>query len=334
MGDNDLELTSPDSSAELDDKVTDATSDDTPGPDSSAEASSDDKFDLLSVVRDAVTPDDADDSGSSTEDSGNSDDADSDDADSDAENGDETDAGPDEENFSDVPFHNHPRFKQLITQRNQYREGAVEYAKVQSFLEETGVSAEEAASALQIQGLLKTDPQEAWKQLQPVVQQLVRDIGLVLPDDLRQQVAEGKLSKEAAAEISRLRSQNATSQKQAEHQKQRDEQTARQQSAKAVTDAVANWELEQRKDPDFEAKAEDLMREVVWLQSKEGKPNSPDKAKDQLERAMKTVNEKIAARTKPKPSVQTLTGGRTASATEGAAPKSTLEIVQAASASG
>lgn len=330
MGENELEMESPDISETQDANVEDNTSEDVSSPDPSSEANDDDKFDLLSVVRDAVPAEGAESSASSTEGTDGSNDKGGDASESDAGEGGE----PDEEDFSDVPFHNHPRFKQLIAQRNQFREGATEYAKVQDFLQQTGVSADEAADALSIQALLKTNPQEAWNRLKPVVQQLVRDVGLVLPDDLQQRVRKGELTKEAAAEISRLRSENSTAQRQAQHRDQQSQNESVQRKAAAVTTAVANWEAEQRKNPDFEAKAEDLMREVVWLQSKEGKPDTPEGATKQLQKAMDAVNDKIAARKKPKPAMTPVTGGRAAKTTNAGEPKSVLDIVKAESMTG
>lgn len=330
MGENAVETESPDVSENQDEIVEDKQSEDGSSPAPSTEANADDKFDLLSVVRDAVPADKSDDSASSSENEDGSSDGEDSAADTDADKGDETD----EENFSDVPFHNHPRFKQLIAQRNQFREGATEYAKVQNFLQQTGVTSDEAAGALEVQALLKTDPQEAWKRLKPVVQQLIRDVGLVLPDDLQQRVQKGELTQEAAAEISRLRSANTTAQRQADHKQKQSEQDQAQQKATKVQDAVASWETEQRKDPDFEAKAEELMREVVWLQSKEGKPDTPEGATEQLERAMKAVNKKLAVRQKPKPQITPVSGGRTAATTHADEPKTVLDVVKAAGASG
>lgn len=330
MGENELEMMSPDISENTDDIVEDNASDDDSSPAPSTEATDDDKFDLLSVVRDAVPSEEAGDSASSSEETEGSTDTDGDAAESDAEKGGETD----EENFSDVPFHNHPRFKQLIAQRNQFREGATEYAKVQSFLQQSGVTAEEAADALSIQAMLKQNPQEAWNRLKPIVQQLVRDVGLVLPEDLQQRVQKGELTKEAANEISRLRSANATADRQAEHREQQSQRDAAQEKATAVQTAVAKWETEQRKDPDFAAKAEDLMREVVWLQSKEGKPDTPEGATKQLQKAMDTVNDKVAKRQKPRPSITPVTGGRAARTTNAGEPTSILDVVKAAGSSG
>ena len=60
----------------------------------------------------------------------------------------------DDENFSDVPFHKHPRFQQVIAQRNQFREGHEAYQNIQGFLQQRGLSQEEAV-ALIVNGFVR-----------------------------------------------------------------------------------------------------------------------------------------------------------------------------------
>lgn len=79
----------------------------------------------------------------------------------------------DDENFSDVPFNQHPRFKQLVRQRNEFRVDAERYNNVQTYIDQQGLSAEEAADGLLIMGLMKTDPAKAWEMLKPRVQTLL-----------------------------------------------------------------------------------------------------------------------------------------------------------------
>src|SRR5690606_18515796 len=72
---------------------------------------------ILSVVRDAAMPE-AVAAPSAAENSDHQDEP--------------TQAEPDNENFGDVPFHQHPRFRELIQQRNDLRTPAESYRKIES----------------------------------------------------------------------------------------------------------------------------------------------------------------------------------------------------------
>lgn len=335
MGVENLESVSPDDSTELNlDAAMDTKSDAGSDADSSP-ASEGDKFDLLSVVRNATSDKEEDDvaSPASPEEPDSTDTAKESSTELTPE---ETKtAEPDEENFSDVPFHNHPRFKALIAQRNEYRDGAEQYQNVQNFLQEQGLSPEDAADMLLIRAQMKTDPASAWKTLKPMVQQLLMDAGEVLPEDLRKQVAAGAVSREAAMEISRLRAGQASTAKAQEHQQTVSEKQAAQQAQQDIQGSVASWERATRaKDPDFDKKSEALMKELTWIHRKEGVAKSPEDARKQVEAAYDAVNQTVKASRAPKPAVDTLTGGRAKSENVSAAPSSMLEIVKSAGATG
>lgn len=330
MGVDNMESATPDDSELKDDLVEDTTSEDQTSPDSSSEATEDEQFDLLSVVRNAAEPEDEETEASSatTEDkSGESDGS--------ATASDTPQTEQDDEDFSDVPFHNHPRFQKLIQQRNSFKEGAQQYQQVQEFLTENSVTADEAADALTLRALMKTDPQAAWDQLKPIAQQLLHDAGLALPEDLNQRVQQGELTKAAATEISRLRASQVTSQRNTEASRQQQAQQQQQQQVSAVRTAVGEWEMNTRgRDPDFEAKADDLQREILWLQNQEGRPSDPTGARAQLQKAYDAVNKRVSGAQKPKPSVRPVTGGRSAGSTGASKPESMLDIVRANRATG
>lgn len=241
---------------------------------------------------------------------------------------------PDNENFSDVPFGKHPRFKQLIEQRNSFRADATRYRNVQTFLDNNGLGAEEAADALVVAGLLKTNPTEAWNRLKPIVQSLLQVTGEVLPQDLAQRVQSGEMSHEAALEVSRARASVESQRRYQTFEQQRGERLRVQEHTQACVGAAEAWETDRRtKDPNFEAKQPLLMKELTWLQSQEGRPNTPDGVRDQLKRAYEAVNAAYAPpvqhqRTQPRPAVRPVTGGQVAGNAQ-AKPESTLDIIRA-----
>jgi hypothetical protein len=253
------------------------------------------------------------------------------------EPGDEADGStskkePDNDTYADVPFHKHPRFQELIRDRNSLREDAGRYRNVQNFLDTSGLKSDEAADALTIFAQAKIDPAGAWEKIKPWVQELLISAGEVLPDDLTQRVQKGELTQDAAIEVSRSRAKMKsvdTRQSFEEQQRERREQTD---LGKKLVDTATEWEVDrQRKDPNFAAKVVPLQKEIAYLHMQEGKPKTPEGVLDQLKRAYKAVNEQIkpAAPPAPKrPAVRPVTGGQVAGNVR-PEPKSTLDIIRA-----
>ena len=249
--------------------------------------------------------------------------------------GQETDAQqptePDNENFSDVPFNKHPRFQQVLGKLKAAETDAQRYRNVETFITEQGLSGDEAAELLQIGGLIKTNPVEAWKRVLPTIQQLAIAAGEVLPDDLRQRVQNGEVSREVAMDLSRQRAanQSLTARQQWEQQSSQQRQVVELQQQIGTT--VSSWESERRaRDPNFEAKLPAIEREVAWLQSKNGKPRSVEGVRAQLQEAYDAVSAKFIAPTPSAPKQATkrpVTGGQV-NGNVRPEPTSTLDIIE------
>ncbi len=331
MAENDTELTPANSSTEIQDAQP-AQSAET-GSTSSSEPEGG-KFDLLSVVRDAVAKT-GDDQASPAGQEGS-------DPTPTGEAASAQESTEDNENFSDVPFHKHPRFQSVIRQRNELRQkaerfehGAKQYEQVQAFLDANGLSDEEAGEFLQLRALMKSNPAEAWKTLKPVVQQLLVEAGEVLPPDLADAVRKGEVTKARAIEISRLRAAQTSMTKTQEQAQRQAQQRAVQEQAQARMNTVAEWEKATKlKDPDYAAKEEDVKIHVVYLQKLRGMPKSPEGARKMVEEAYETVNKKFAPRVAPRQPVTPMRGGRVASGQPSDAPKTILDVVRANRATG
>lgn len=240
---------------------------------------------------------------------------------------------PDDVNFTDVPFHKHPRFQQLVRKLKSAEGDAARHRNVQTFLDTHGLGSDEAANALMVFAQAKTDPIGAWNAIKPWVQSLLVAAGEVIPDDLKARVDAGELTREAAQEIGRHR---AKADAVVSTQKFRDEQARRQAEIELgdrLVSTAQSWENDRRvKDPNFEAKLEPLQKEVAWLQQKEGKPTTPEGVMDQLNRAYKVVNEQArAVAPKPdarRPALRPVMGGQVAQSL-GRKPTSTLDIIRA-----
>jgi hypothetical protein len=241
----------------------------------------------------------------------------------------------DDEDYSDVPFNKHPRFQRLVQERKAFKVDAERYNHVQTFLDQRGISPEQAAQALSITGLMRTDPAQAWKELRPLVQQLLVAAGEVLPDDLTQRVQAGELSPDAAHEVSRARAQVQSVQQRQSFEQQQAERQRTQQVVSELTSAATTWEQDRRtKDPNFDAKLEPLMKELLWMQQQEGKPATRQGVVGQLTRAYKTVNERFApaapvARPAARPALRPVTGGQVSGKPQpNTKEMSTLDIIE------
>jgi hypothetical protein len=242
---------------------------------------------------------------------------------------------PDNEHYSDVPFNKHPRFQALVAEKNGYKAEAERFAQMTSFLEENGVKGEDAVTMLNWAALRVRDPQKLWsEQLKPFVQNLLLEIGEILPPDLKQRVAAGQLTADAAKLVAKERAQTNVAkgqltftQAQIERRQAAERQQAVQAAADAVNDVVVAWETAAKKDPDYARKEKDLRKEVLYLQNTEGRPTTPDGVKAQLAKAWKSVNATYAARRPAPRAIIPVNGGSTG----GTAPppaKSLLDIVE------
>ncbi|MGX5775471.1 hypothetical protein [Methylorubrum zatmanii] len=286
---------------------------------------------LLSVVRDAVDKTQAPDQQAASPAEG-------------SEEGREPDANEpkprDDENYTDVPFHKHPRFQEVIRERNAFKADAGEYRKVKTFLDDNGVSAEEAADLLTVGALAKTNPAKAWELAKPWVVKVMQAAGEILSPEMQAKVEAGELSREAAFEVSRARASVQSSEASQSFRAQQEQRRQVEKAAEDIRGAAVDWERErQARDPNFAAKVEPILREVAYRRMKGEVPDSPAAVKAQLDDIYKVVNAAYAppaAAPAPaprpaatRPARTPITGGSVAGSTR-PKPDSVLDIVRQA----
>lgn len=242
---------------------------------------------------------------------------------------------PDNENFSDVPFHKHPRFQELVGQRNALKEPAARFNELVEFMNKNAMTGEEVTNAINWFALRKQDPATAWAEIKPFIQELLLEIGEIIPPDIRAQVQSGQLTADVAKVLAKERAKATLAQGQMSF---RDQQTARQKDLEtrqaaenqrtALKLAARDWAATQEKDPDFSKKQDALTKEVLFLQRQEGVPNTPEGVKAQLTKAMKAVNTAIQATRPRRPGIRPVTGGSTGGNVQ-SAPESFLDVVRA-----
>jgi hypothetical protein len=192
-----------------------------------------------------------------------------------------------------LPFHNHPRWKEMISEREALKPRAEQYDKITNFMHTNGLTPDEMAEGMHVMALMKQNPVDAYKQLQGYIEKLAPYTGEVLPPEIKAKVDEGFVDEETAKELAMLKAQRDLSesrQRQADEQRQQQEIMNRQRS---IHDAVANWEqIEKAKDPDWSAKYEMVMERVNTLLVG-NRPQSPDQAIEIARRALSDVNARL-----------------------------------------
>lgn len=197
----------------------------------------------------------------------------------------------DDEEYSDVPFHKHPRFQHLLRAKKSADTDAGRYRNVQKFMDDNGISAEESANAFTFMAAFRRgEYAKAWELIKPTVQHLLVAAGEVVPDDLREEVAAGTITQERAQELARERAKSKSLETGRTFDQQAQQRRQQQEASQALYDTATGWASQRAKtDPQFAAKQPLLMKEVAWLQSQEGKPDTPEGVRAQLEKAYKAV---------------------------------------------
>lgn len=204
----------------------------------------------------------------------------------------------------------------------------------------SGLSNEDFKSGVEIMKAMRNDPQRAYELLAPVFQDLQKLIGEELSPDLRQQVQEGKITEEAAKEISRGRAarliQTTQAQQQEETSKVQAQQKERETLGLNIGTAITNWEKSWKgSDPDYRTKAalwNDKMD--VWIArlevGKEPMPQTAEEVIKMAEKCKKEVEDSFRKLRPPKPAIQPGPSGASSSTGSKAAPKTMLDVVRTA----
>lgn len=209
----------------------------------------------------------------------------------------------------DLPFHNHPRWKAMIAERESLKPAAEQYGKITQFMKTNGLTPQEMAEGMTVMALMKTNPAAAYQQLQGYVEKLARFTGDVLPPELKAKVDEGLTDPETAKRLAQLEAEREFSYARQVEEQQRiqaeQEMIARQQAAdnsQQMVAAVMRWEQAERaKDPDWAQKYEMVQDRVKALLATQPARN-PSDAIQIAQRALADVNARLrplAGRTMP-----------------------------------
>lgn len=228
-----------------------------------------------------------------------------------------------------LPFHNHPRWKEVIAERDSYKGDAEQYRSITGYMDEHGLEPTEMAEGMFVMGLIKTNPEEALTRLETHTARLREFLGKGLPADLQKQVDEGLVTDEIARETARLRRVNEASTQQHERDETVRANNARVEAAQSMKSAVDTWEVDMRgRDPDFAKKTALVTTQVQLMIARQGVPKTPQQAVEYAKAAYQAVTKQltgIVPARQPTPKVPA--GGRN-SHNAAAVPRTLAEAVR------
>lgn len=239
----------------------------------------------------------------------------------------ETAVPADGEAYTDVPFHTHPRFKQLIEERNRYRTDSDQYQKVQDFMSSNNLSEQDAAEAFRVAALMKNDPAQAYEIVKSHLDALAKATGQVLPEDIQTKLNEGYMDEDAAKELSRARAEIERERYLREQSTNKFEETAAKSQFNMLTNTINSWEESTRQsDPDYNLKRDEIDDRVRVLVSQEGRPATAEAALRLANTAYEQVNQRFRDRQPEKQPIKPVSGGKLGG-TPTPEPKSLQDVI-------
>ena len=230
------------------------------------------------------------------------------------------------------PFHEHPRWKEMISERDGYKQSHEELSGLKGYMTNAGLSTDEVNNGFEIMRLIKHDPAQALAALKPYVDQLEQITGVHLSSDIQERVDEGYLDEDSARELSELRSRNTLA-TQASERATAEANTIRQQTqvtqhADQVSSAVSEWENKwSSTDPDYKLKQPKVMEKIELNLLKYGPPKTREQAVELAESCRQQVNADFTALRPRKGEVKPITGGSSPKST--AEPTTLMEAINA-----
>lgn len=221
-----------------------------------------------------------------------------------------------------LPFHNHPRWKEVQSELKEAKPAAEEYRKITTYMQSNGLTSQEVAEGFQIMALMKNNPAEAHKRISEYKSRLDLYVGEKLPDPIREKVDNGSIDPETAKEYATLLAQQQLTQQRSEYAQA---EYARQ-AQDGMRSAVVNWEQQKKsKDPEWSTKEALITDRVRSLMASE-QPNTAEQAVALVERAYSQITDqlrKIAPQRTPINPVRSTMSSATATAS----PKSLKEAI-------
>jgi hypothetical protein len=236
-----------------------------------------------------------------------------------------------------LPFHEHPRWKEVLAERDSYRDDASSFREITGYMRQHGLTGDEVTEGFDIMAKLKSGSPEGLAEAREYFSSrlaLLDDaLGNVLPDDLKTKVEAGEIDEDAAKEVARLRAETklrtAGEERRTEADAAEQARAVNARNAEACATAVDQWEAEAKKaDPDYAKKADLIELACRAIAQERGLPKNPTEAVQLAKDAKERVDRQLkAALPTPKPVKRDPVGSSATAVTQ---PKTLREAVQAA----
>jgi hypothetical protein len=169
------------------------------------------------------------------------------------------------------------------------------FTRISNFVKENNLSTDEVNKLFEVGADLKHNPLKALEVLEPIMQQLYRLSGRVLPDDLQVEVNHGRITEQHARELAAARTNAHIARSQTQRVQQRHEESAAEQArnaqTKAIVDATAAWDRsKERSDPDWKLKQPRVTKEIELAVRRNGFPKTPEEAVQIANKALEEVD--------------------------------------------
>lgn len=228
-----------------------------------------------------------------------------------------------EDELKDVNPRTAQRIEQLLGQRVDLRRqvetltpGSEQWDAVENFRKAQGMQPEHVANAIQIAALIENEPQRAFQVVDQLRTMLGNKVGAVLPDDLRDAVQKGEITRERAFELSQAKAGNTIAEQrrvsEAERSAGNEQDRALQTKTNTASATSTEWDRERAvNDPDWQLKRGQIASAVELRLVKEGIPDTAEAMRAILDAEAEKVN-KFAGMFRP--------AGKTVKPTPGSAP--------------
>ena len=155
-----------------------------------------------------------------------------------------------------VPYE---RFREVAQERQTFKQQiealqpkVQNYDNIVKFCKDHFITPDQHKTVMEIQALLNTNPAEALKRLEPIVDSLKGFTGGKLPPDLQKDVDEGRLTVEHARRIARAEAQQQFEKTSAQQREKQREAMAMEAAIQQTNKAASDWERQKRSsDPDY-----------------------------------------------------------------------------------
>ncbi|WP_319495999.1 hypothetical protein [uncultured Cohaesibacter sp.] len=198
----------------------------------------------------------------------------------------------------------------IRTELENIRPQAENYGKIQSFMQDNNLLDQEVAELFLLGADLKSGNVERLSRfidrVMPVVQTALEATGRAVPRDLTERVDNGEMTEDAAKLFGRERQARVALEAQRDADVRRQQTDQENRNRQNVWNAVTTWQDQARQtDPDFDRKADALLRVSQAMVAQKGAPRTPDEAVQYAKQAYEEVNRMVQSlRPAPKPTGQ------------------------------